>query len=145
MSDNDNSKPPDDGFEYNGTFYHWHVSDIGKDLMLIDRFSGMPLGEFFDVVGDNFDRGRGPILLTLIGTSIRFAHPEWSVERIVRMVMDMPLSDVHFVTADAEADTLPPASGEQADPTGTASVSPLKSPSSDQAQATSETSHATHG
>jgi hypothetical protein len=102
--------PPDDGFEYGGTFYRWHVSDMGKDLMLIDRFSGLPITEFFDVVDDEHERTRGPILLTLIATSIRNGHPDWSVERIARLVLGLSLSDVAFVNGDLEEDdtTLPP-------------------------------------
>jgi len=102
--------PPADGFELDGTFYRWHVSDIGKDLMLIDRFAGLPIQEFFDVVDDDHERGRGPILLTLIATSIRNGHPDWSVERITRLVLGLNLSDVVFVNGDLEEQdpTLPP-------------------------------------
>ena len=102
--------PPADGFELDGTFYRWHVSDIGKDLMLIDRFAGLPIQEFFDVVDDDHERGRGPILLTLIATSIRNGHPDWSVERITRLVLGLSLSDVVFVNGDLEEQdpTLPP-------------------------------------
>ena len=102
--------PPADGFELDGTFYRWHVSDIGKDLMLIDRFAGLPIQEFFDVVDDDHERGRGPIMLTLIATSIRNGHPDWSVERITRLVLGLSLSDVVFVNGDLEEQdpTLPP-------------------------------------
>src|SRR4029077_8420590 len=91
-----------DGFEYDGTFYNWHVSDMGKDLMLIDRFCGLPLHEFFELVDDGFDRGRAPILLTLIATSLRFGHPDWSVERIVRTVQNLSLSEVIILEPDDE-------------------------------------------
>jgi hypothetical protein len=91
-----------DGFEYDGTFYRWHVSDMGKDLMLIDRFSNLPLHEFFELVDDGVDRGRAPILLTLIATSIRFGRPDWSIERIVRTVQNLSLSDVTFIEPDEE-------------------------------------------
>ena len=103
-------EPPADGFELDGTFYRWHVSDIGKDLMLIDRFAGLPIQEFFDVVDDDHERGRGPIMLTLIATSIRNGHPDWSVERITRLVLGLSLSDVVFVNGDLEEQdpTLPP-------------------------------------
>lgn len=132
-----------EGFEYDGTFYPWHVSDMGKDLILIDRFSNMPLWEFFETVDDGFDRGRAPILLTLIATSIRFGHPDWSVERIVRTVHNLSLGDVHMIDdEEQEEDPRPPASTETA-PTGVGSVLPLKSTSSDLDGATSETSSGT--
>jgi hypothetical protein len=92
----------EDGFEYQGQFYRWHVTDMGKDLMLIDRFCGMPVTEFFNIVDDALERERAPILLALVATSIRDAHPGWSVERIVRTVMDLSMSDLVFVEADSE-------------------------------------------
>jgi hypothetical protein len=117
------------GFEYGGEFYRWHVSDLGKDLMLIDRFTGgMPIPEFFELVDDDEERIRGPILLTLIATSIRHAHPDRSVERITRTVMGLNLSDVEFVGADSddeEAADSPPGGGP---PAGTLTVVPSKSP-----------------
>jgi hypothetical protein len=137
-----------DGFEYDGTFYSWKVSDMGKDLMLIDRFSGLPLHEFFEVVDDNFDRGRAPILLTLIATSIRAGHPDWSVERIIRTVQNLSLSGVTFLEPDDEeaAVELPPASeGETTGPTGPGSPSPLRSLPSEPDTGTYATSSATPG
>jgi hypothetical protein len=137
-----------DGFEYDGTFYSWHVSDMGKDLMLIDRFCGLPLHEFFELVDDGFDRGRAPILLTLIATSIRKGHPDWSVERIVRTVQNLSLSDVAFIEPDDEEaePELPPASeGETTGPTGVDSPSPSRSTSSEPAAETFATSSATPG
>lgn len=129
----------DDGFEYGGTFYRWHISDIGKDLMLIDHFSRLPLHEFFELVDDGVDRGRAPILLTLIATSIRAGHPDWSVERIVRVVQELELSEVVFISPEEEAEPeLPPASeGER--PTGGSSSSPSRSTSSEPGEETSET------
>jgi len=129
----------DDGFEFHGEFFPWHVSDIGKDLMLIDRFSNMPVAEFFETVEDNFDRGRAPILLTLIATSIRAKHPEWSVERIVRTVMDLNLGEIEIIEDDTKEETLPPASEAEEESTGVSSASELKLPSSETAQETSET------
>ena len=98
----------DDGFEYQGVFYRWRVSDTGKDLMLIDRFTGMPIAEFFDTIEDSVDRGRAPILLALMATSIRAQHPDWSVERVVRVVQQLSLADVEFIDADAEEQPVPP-------------------------------------
>lgn len=99
MSDRDDT-PREDGFEYEGVFYRWHVSDVGKDLMLIDRIAGMPVTEFFETIEDEIDRERAPVLLALIATSMRFRHPERSLERIHRTVMNLALSDVVFVDAD---------------------------------------------
>lgn len=130
-------EPERSGFEYQGTFYRWHVSDTGKDLMLIDRFAGLPVLDFFDLLDDEEERGRGPILLTLIATSIRFAHPGWSVPRIARMVENLSLSDVEFVGEDEEeAEPLPPQSQKPSEPpadepspslpNGSSSSSPLR-------------------
>lgn len=98
----------EDGFEYKlpgddqATFFRWSVSDGGKDILLIDRFTGLPVHEFFDLVGDTFDRGRGPIMLALIATSIRAKFPDWTPERIVRVVQNLHLSELEFI--DAEQD-----------------------------------------
>jgi hypothetical protein len=103
MADGMTTAPQEEGFEYQGEFYRWTVSDVGKDLMLIDYFTHMPVQEFFEVVDDALERGRAPILMALMATSIRAAHPERSVERISRMVMDIPLGDVAFVGGDEDA------------------------------------------
>lgn len=105
----------EDGFEYKlpgddaATFFRWSVTDGGKDMLLIDRFTGMPVHEFFSTIEDQFDRGRAPILLALIATSIRAQFPEWTPERIVRVVQNLNLSDVEFIDADTEeAEAGPP-------------------------------------
>lgn len=99
----------EDGFEYQGVFYPWHVSDVGKDLRLIDHFTGMPVADFFQSVQDSFDNGRGPVLLALIATSIRHLRQDWSVERVARMVDALSLSDVEFIESGEEAgEDLPP-------------------------------------
>ena len=136
-------RPAEDGFEYQGSFYRWHVTTVGKDLMLIDRFSGLPVQEFFALVEDEFDRGRVPVLLTMIATSVRNKNPDWTVERIVRMVMDLDIAELVFVEADTEADTLPPASAEPAASTGQGSSSVSKPTSSAPPLATSATSSRT--
>jgi hypothetical protein len=135
-------RPGEGGFELHGEFYPWHVSDIGKDLMLIDRFSGLPVAEFFQVVEDDFERGRAPILLTLVATSIRYKHQDWTVERIVRMVMDTNLGELVFVGGDEEEakPELPPAEPVS---TGAGSVSPSRSPRSETEPERSGTSNAT--
>lgn len=99
----------EDGFDYQGTFYKWSVSDTGKDLLLIDRFANMPIADFFDTMEDAFDRGRAPVILALIALAIRAKHPDWSVERIARTVNDLSLGDVTFIEADAEEQLVPPA------------------------------------
>lgn len=109
----------EDGFELEGDFYRWKVTDTGKDLMLIDRFTGMPVADFFETIEDSFDRGRAPVLLALMATSIRSQHPDWSVERIARLVQAVSLGDVTFVDSDAEAQPIPPAKGGQTPPTST--------------------------
>ena len=125
MTDNNNSSNGggENGIELDGEFYGWHLSDIGKDLMLIDRISGMSMTEFFEVADDPVAQERVPILLALIATSIRHKHHDWSVERIFRRVMDLSLSaDVKMIAGDSEEDTnpldvapeTPPPSGESA-------------------------------
>jgi hypothetical protein len=142
MAGENGDRSSEGGFELHGEFYPWHVSDIGKDLMLIDRFSGLPVAEFFQVVEDDFERGRAPILLTLVATSIRHKHQDWSVERIVRLVMDTNLGEVVFVGADEEEakPNIPPA---EAASTGADSASPSRSPRSDPAPERSGTSSKT--
>jgi hypothetical protein len=130
----DDTAVHEDGFEYQGEFVRWHVSDIGKNLMLIDRITGMAMDEFFAVVEDPDQRGRGPILLTLIATSLRNHHPDWSVERIYRTVTNLSLSsDIELVDAETELPDvmLPPAGTVTAPPSdGDSSSSPSNGSSS---------------
>lgn len=100
----------EDGFEYQGVFYAWHVTDTGKDLRLIDHFTGLPVKEFFETVGDTFDSGRGPILLALMATSVRHLRQEWSVERVARLIDGLSLSEVEFIEGGESDDDGPPAS-----------------------------------
>ena len=115
----------EDGFEYKlpgddqATFFRWALSDGGKDIYLIDNFTKMPIHEFFGVVEDSFDRGRAPILLAMIATSIRAKFPEWSKERIVRVVENLSLSEVTFIDADEETADPPTVPAEE--PTGESS------------------------
>lgn len=108
MNEDNGGRPAEDGFELGGTFYRWRLTDQGKDLMLIDRFTAMPITEFFELVEDGVDVTRTPVLLAMIATSIRAGHPSWSVERITRLVMDTSLSDVTFVEGEAREDSRPP-------------------------------------
>jgi hypothetical protein len=131
----DDTELRDDGFELAGEFYRWALSDNGKDLMLIDRFTNMPFQEFFELVEDDFDRGRAPVLLALMATSIRAKHPEWTVERITRLVLDTNLSTVEFVAGDVQEDTrpLPDAGPATGPPTSEPSRSPSNGSSPSQA------------
>jgi hypothetical protein len=127
---------PAAGFEHAGEFYPWRVGDTGKDLMLIDRFSGLSITEFFALVDDPVDSGRAPVVLAMIACSIRARHPDWSVERITRTVMNLSLSeDVTFLDPDTEEVTPDPTAApasEAGTPTGGSSSSPSNgsSPSS---------------
>jgi hypothetical protein len=106
--------PREAGFEYRGRFYVWSLTDTGKDLMIIDRFTKMPVHEFFQLIEDSFDRGRGPVLMAMIGTSIRHGNPDWSVERIIREVEALSISeDITFIDLDEEDEDGPPAEGDQ--------------------------------
>ena len=132
----------EDGFEYklpgddDATFFKWAVSDGGKDIMLIDRFTGMPIPEFFNTIEDSFDRERGPVLLALIATSIRAKHPDWSPERIVRTVQNLSLSELTYIDAD-EDNAVPPT--EEAQPTGEKSAGESKSSATPADNSESET------
>ena len=84
------------GFEWDGTFYEWQVSTKGGDLILIDRLSGMGTTEFFGYIEAD-DTSRAPVLLGLIGTSIRARRPDWSLERIVRTVIALDLEELTMV------------------------------------------------
>lgn len=127
--------PVDAGFELDGRFYRWHVTDTGKDLLLIDRFTGLPINEFFDVLNDESQRGRAPIILAMIATSIRAANPEWTVERIVRTVLDTNLSSIAMIEAEEDGESGPPAEGGQEPPTGISSADG-SSPSSTRSERT---------
>jgi hypothetical protein len=101
-----------DGFELGGEFYPFHVDDTGKNLMLIDRLTGLSLPEFSAYLGDDTDRNRGPVTLALVATSIRAAKPDWSVEKIVRLVQNTRISDIEWVDGEQDAeetDASPPA------------------------------------
>lgn len=105
MSTTEQDQEREAGFEWQGRYYEWHLSDTGKDLMIIDRFTQMPVHEFFTLIEDSFDRGRGPVLLAMIGCSIRHGNPDWSVERIIRDVNALSISeDISFIDLDEEGE-----------------------------------------
>lgn len=116
------------GFEYEGVFYEWHATDKGKDLMLIDRLTGMPPQVFFEAIQDDFDRGRGPVLLALIATSIRHRWQEWSLERILRMVDELSLGEVEFIDGDDDPPEAPPSPPDEGSDSPEPSPKPSESP-----------------
>jgi hypothetical protein len=122
------SDEPREGFEYQGRFYEWHLSDMGKDLMLIDRISGMGMSAFFEAAEEmeSAADARAPLLLTMIACSIRHGHPAWSVDRVYRTVMDMSLADVTLV-GETEADADPLAKQPTNEPSPSASNGSLPS------------------
>ncbi len=124
-----------DGFEYKipgedeASFFAWTVSDGGKDLMLIDHFTHLPIHEFFALIDDEFDQSRAPVLLAMMATSIRAKYPDWTPERIIRTVQNLKLSEVTMV--NAEADEAP-----RVDPPVEATSTGAKSPSASKSSAT---------
>lgn len=101
------------GFEWRGRYYPWKVSDVGKDLLLIDKITGMAVDTFFELVEELEDEDsgaalRGSTLLAMIATSIRAGNPKWSPERIYSIVMNMSLSeDVEMIAGDDEEKAVP--------------------------------------
>jgi hypothetical protein len=123
----------EDGFEFDGAFYRFHVSDIGKDLLLIDRFTGLPPHEFFEAVESRsiFDLMRAPMLLALVSTSLRAAHPDWSVERIHRLVSEKPFGEIEWIFGDEEEGVAvdgPPSSTAEEESTSSSSAESSPSP-----------------
>lgn len=100
------------GFEFEGEFYPFKVSDLGEDLILIDKFADMRIDEFFRAMGDDEQLRRAPVQLALIATSFR-AGTNWSTERIVRTVKETPFSDFVFVGTDEEDEERPPAPADE--------------------------------
>jgi len=119
----------ENGFEYQNRFYPWHAGDTGKDLMLIDRLTGLSISEFFEALEDQPDRGS--ILLALVATSLRHGNPTWPVERIYRLVTELSLSeDLDFVNPDQQEDGPSPPSETPATEEQSNSQSNGSSPSS---------------
>lgn len=125
-----------EGFELqsgtdNAMFYEWQVTSRGKDLQLIDRITGGMLPqEFFSCLKDPQERQRGPILMTLIATSMRARHPEWSVNRIERTVMELDLEeDVVFIGGDDDEPDEVPAMVPPAGSSDDVAVTPVSSES----------------
>ena len=108
------AKPGQSGFEFQNRFVELTSSDVGKDLMLIDRITGMGIDEFNTHLSD--DDIRGSVMLALIATSIRAAFPDWSVERIYREVTNMRIGELTFIGKDAGDDAVPPPSENDNEP-----------------------------
>jgi len=136
-----------DGFEYKGRFYQWSVTDLGKDLMLIDRIAQMSPSAFMEMIGDADENERTPVILTLVATSLRLGHPDWSVDRIYRTVMGLSLGeDISFVSSGAgEEDEAGPPAEAAGPPPSEAGRSPSNGsspPSTPEGASTSATSSA---
>jgi hypothetical protein len=84
-------------------FFPFSIGMSGaKDLKIIDRCTQMPLDEFAEAFDDPSQRGRGIMMLAMIGLSIRAKHPDWSVERIMLLVDELELNEVTFLGSDEE-------------------------------------------
>ena len=126
----------EDGFEYKlpdddqATFFPWKVNVEGaKDMLIIDSFTQLPIDVFHEKLQDGFERRRGPFLLALIATSIAAKNPDWTVQRVCRLVENLDFSKCTGIEADEEetGDVVPPETGE---PTKTNSSSPSDASSS---------------
>lgn len=95
-------RPKEAGFEYEGEFIPWHLTDKIKDLQMIDYFAKMPPGEFFEHVRDDFDRSRTPITAAMIATSLLHARPNWSTNRVIRVVENMESSRIVYFDGEDE-------------------------------------------
>jgi len=95
------------GFEIQGEFFPWHLTDKIKDLQLIDHFAQIPPQDFFAAVEDDFDRSRTPILTAMMATSIRHGRQTWSLARVIRMVEDLSMSEVTFIEGEEDEEAVP--------------------------------------
>lgn len=103
--------PQKSGFEYEGVFISWHLTDKVVDLQLVDHFAKMPPAEFFAMIEDDFDRERIPILSAMIATSMRHHYQRWSLPRVIRFVEEMHMGQVVFIDGEdeeTEVEGLPP-------------------------------------
>ena len=99
------------GFEYEGVFVSWHLTDKVVDLQLVDQFAKMPPADFFAAVEDDFDRERTPILSAMIATSLRHHYQNWSISRVIRYVENMHMGQLVFFDGEEEepeVEGLPP-------------------------------------
>lgn len=101
------------GFELDGEFLPLAIDwNHGKDLMLIDRITGMGVEEFIGEITSGSTRT--PVMLATLATSYRARHPEASVERIYRIVTS-DLSDLKSL-GPKEDEESPPAVDAPAEP-----------------------------
>lgn len=112
--------PKQAGFELQGEFIPWHLTDKIRDLQLIDFFAKIPPAEFFAAVKDDFDRSRSPITAAMIATSIAHHKPGWSSNRVIRFVEDINMHEVTFFDGEDEEEKKqetesPLATGETSD------------------------------
>lgn len=114
------------GFEMGGEFFPWKISFGAKDLLLMDRFSGMPITDFYAMATDSFDVDRAPVKLTLIAMAIRAKYPQWTVERIVRKVNSIEnlVTDIVELDREDDGDTVPTPGGQTGPPADDISPSP---------------------
>jgi len=113
------------GFDINGEFFPLSFTSGAKDILLVDRITQMSLDDF-QAAASTGDL-RGSVLLGMIATSIRARRPDWSVERIVSMVMDIDLADLKTFGGD---DADPTAGGQPEPPNGNSDLSSEDSSSS---------------
>lgn len=129
----------EDGFEYKlpgedqATFFPWKVNVEGaKDMLIIDSFTQLPIDVFHEKLQDGFERRRGPFLLALIATSIAAKFPDWTVQRVVRLVENLDFGEFVGIEAGGEegADAGPPdVTGERtSDTSSSSSVESSSSP-----------------
>jgi hypothetical protein len=125
--------PQEPGFELKfpdaseAEFFPFAIGMSGaKDLKIIDRCTQMPLDEFAEAFDDPSQRGRGPIMLALIGLSIRAKYPDWSVERIMHVIDELELPDVTFLGSEEEESngSVPLTEGPKPEPDASSSGSP---------------------
>ncbi len=89
------------------TFFPWSLGYSGKDLRIIDAVTRMPLGEFMEAMQDPSQFGRGVVQLAMIGLSIRAKNPEWTVERILRIVDNLDFVSDDYVPISGDVEQAP--------------------------------------
>ena len=83
----------EDGFEYKlpgddkATFFKWSLNlESTPHMRLIDHFAGVPLDVFAENLDDDLQKRRIPVILSVIATSIETRFPDWTLERVIRVV-----------------------------------------------------------
>lgn len=114
MGDPETVDRQEGGFEYDGIFYHSSFTDLAKDIMLVAQF--LPPQKFFESIEDQEAERPFEAILALIATSIRNAHPDWTVERIVAFVQNISMSNVEWINLGEEEQPVPPAEAGEPQP-----------------------------